>query len=109
MVVFLPPRCSACGAMPGKEHLTWCPESGEGILHESPFPLEPEQRQAVSDDAASSRVPTITIDRETLALEALRPFFTKEALRDAVRGHLGEFGYRRTISGVVYGKPANRE
>jgi hypothetical protein len=62
VVVFLPPRCSACGAIPGKEHLSWCPESGEGILHESPFPLEPEHREAISDDAASSRVPTITID-----------------------------------------------
>jgi hypothetical protein len=26
-------------------------------------------------------------------------------LRGAVRGHLGEFGYRRTISGVVYEDP----
>jgi hypothetical protein len=51
--------------------------------------------------------PTVSIDRQTLDLVSLRPFFTKVALRDAVRGHLGEFGYRRTISGVVYEDPEN--
>lgn len=109
MVVFFPPRCSDCGALPGKEHLSWCPDSGEGILHEWPFPLEPEQPQAAVDDVAKHGVPTITIDRETLDLEALRPFFTKEALRDAVRGHLAEFGYSQAISGVVYGKPGKQD
>jgi hypothetical protein len=109
VVVFFPPRCSDCGALPGKEHLSWCPDSGEGILHESPFPLEPKQPQAAVDNVATRRVPTITIDRETLDLEALRPFFTKEALRDAVQGHLGEFGYSRAISGVVYGKPGKQD
>ena len=60
-----------------------------------------------SGDASTYRVSTVSIDRKTLDLEALRPFFTQEALRDAVRGHLGEFGYRRTISGVVYENQEN--
>ena len=110
MVTFLPPRCYDCGALPGKEHQPWCPDSDLGVLHESSFELEPEQqRPEASDDASASLVPTICIDRESLDLEALRPFFTREALRDAVRGHLGEFGYRRAISGVVYEKPATRK
>ena len=112
MVTFLPPRCCDCGALPGKEHESWCPFGDPGVLHESSFQLEPEpeqQRSEINDDASTSRVPAICIDRETLDLEALRPFFTKEALRDAVRGHLGEFGYRRAISGVVYEKPETRE
>jgi hypothetical protein len=102
MVHFLPPRCFACGALPGKEHLSWCPDSGPGILHESSIELEPEQTPAAKNDDGKLRVPTISIDRETLDLEALRPFFTKEGLRDAVRNHLAEFGYQRSISGVVY-------
>jgi len=112
VVTFLPPRCCDCGALPGKEHQSWCPFSDEGVVHESSFALEPEpqqQRPDRSDDASKSRVPAICIDRETLDLEALREFFTKEALRDAVRGHLGEFGYHRAISGVVYEKPATRK
>lgn len=109
MVVFLPPRCSDCGALPGKEHLSWCPDSGEGILHESPFPLEPELPPVAVDDVATFGLPTISIDRETLDLEALRPFFTKEALRDAIQGHLKEFGYSRAISGVLYERLQKRE
>ena len=110
MVTFLPPRCYDCGALPGKAHLSWCPDSGPGILHESSVELElkPEKpRKGASGDASTYRVPTVSIDRQTLDLEALRPFFTKEALRDAVRGHLGEFGHRRTISGVVCEDPEN--
>ena len=112
MVTFLPPRCCDCGALPGKEHQSWCPDSGPGALHEAPFELgpQPEQkRPEASFNASTYRVPAIRIDRETLDLEALRPFFTKEALRAAVRGHLGEFGYSRAISGVVYEKPETRE
>jgi hypothetical protein len=79
-------------------------------LHQSSAELElkPEKpRKGVSGDASPYLVPTVSIDRQTLDLEVLRPFFTKEVLRDAVRGHLGEFGHRRTISGVVYEKPEN--
>jgi hypothetical protein len=90
MVTFLPPRCCDCGALPGKEHQSWCPDAGPGVLHNSSIELEfePERpRQEASGNASTHRAPTISIDRETLDLEALRPFFTKEALRDAVRGH----------------------
>ena len=100
MVHFLPPRCCDCGALPGKEQLSWCPYSGPGVLHESSIEFEPEQTPAESADDGKLRVPTISIDRETLDLEALRPFFTKEGLRGAVQDHLGEFGYQRSISGV---------
>ena len=111
MVHFLPPRCCDCGALPGKEHLSWCPYSGPGVLHESSIEFEPEQTPAESADDGKLRVPTISIDRETLDLEALRPFFTKEGLRGAVQNHLGEFGYQRSISGVVYNyeKPPKEE
>jgi hypothetical protein len=70
--------------------------------------LKPDKpHEEFSGDASTYRVSTVSIDRKTLDLEALRPFFTQEALRDAVRGHLGEFGYRRTISGVVYENQEN--
>jgi hypothetical protein len=112
MVTFLPPRCCDCGTLPGKAHQSWCPDASPGVLHNSSIELElePERpRQEASGNASTYRAPTISIDSETLDLEALRPFFTKEALRDAVRGHLAELGYRRAISGVVYEKPENRK
>ena len=110
MVTFLPPRCCDCGALPGKEHQSWCPDSDLGVLHEPSFELErAHHRPRVNDDATTYCAPTVSIDRETLDLEALRPFFTKEALREAVRGHLGEFGYRRVVSGVDYKKQEKRE
>lgn len=87
MVSFFPPRCCDCGALPGKEHQSWCPDFDPGFLHDSSFELEPQPEQQlreVSDDAATSRVSSVVIDRETLDLEALRPFFTNDALRDAV-------------------------
>ena len=101
MVTFLSPRCCDCGALSGKEHEHWCPFGDPGVLHESSVELDlkPDKPQEkLCDDASTYRVSTVSIDRQTLDLEALRPFFTKEALRHAVRGHLGEFGYRRTIS-----------
>jgi hypothetical protein len=61
----------------------------------------------VSRNASTHLVLTVSIDRQTLDFEALRPFFTKDAFSDADRGHLGEFGYCRTISGVVYEMPVN--
>ena len=64
MVTFLPPRCCDCGALPGKEHQSWCPFGDPGVLHESSFQLEPEpeqQRSEINDDASTSRVTAICI------------------------------------------------
>ena len=114
MVTFPPHRCRDCGAFPGTLHQSWCPDAEPGLLHESSveFELPPEKQsqEAADDSAASSQVATsVTIDRACLDLEALRPFFTDEALQRAVWDRYLTPGNREPISGVEFSRTSKHK
>jgi len=92
--------------LPEKRHLSWCPDSGPGILQQSSVELELKPEKAAQRGEwrclSTYRVTDMfLLNRQTLDLEGAAPIFSpKEAFwRDACSfGHLGEFGHRRTIS-----------